>query len=117
MDYVRACLSSNLKIRRAMMGISQEDLAELAGISSGYIANIETGRSFPSTKVLLKLSQAFKIEHWKLLVDPQKDEIAYTKEEISQIFDQAKSYVLGELPNSYLPPRKLLNDEERTRQG
>lgn len=117
MDYVRACLSANLKIRRAMMGISQEELAERAGISPGYVANIETGRSFPSTKVLLRLSAAFGVEHWKLLMDPQKDEIAYTKDEISQIFDRAKSYVLGELPTSYLPPRKLLGEEAKDKQG
>ena len=104
MDYIRACLASNLKIRRAMLGISQEELAEKAGISPGYVANIETGRSFPSTTVLLRLSAAFNVEHWKLLMDPQNDEINYSKEEISRIFDRAKEYVLGELPNNYSTP-------------
>lgn len=113
MDYIRECFSTNLKIRRAMMRISQEELADLSGVSAGYIANIETGRSFPSTTVLLKLSRALNVEHWKLLVDPRKDEIAYSKEEISQIFDRAKSYVLGELPNNYDSPRNLLNHEDK----
>lgn len=87
-----------------MLGISQEELAEKAGISPGYVANIETGRSFPSTTVLLRLSAAFNVEHWKLLMDPQNDEINYSKEEISRIFDRAKEYVLGELPNNYSTP-------------
>jgi transcriptional regulator with XRE-family HTH domain len=112
MDYIRQCFSTNLKIRRAIMRLSQEDLAELSRVSAGYIANLETGRSFPSTKVLLKLSKAFRVEHWKLLMDPEKDEIAYTREELSMIFDRAKSYILGDLPTPYSAPRILLDSSE-----
>jgi transcriptional regulator with XRE-family HTH domain len=112
MDYIRQCFSSNLKIRRTIMRLSQEDLAELSGVSAGYIANLETGRSFPSTRVLLKLSKAFRVEHWKLLMDPEKDEIAYTRDELSVIFDRAKSYILGDLPAPYRAPRILLDSSE-----
>ncbi|MCX7027787.1 MAG: helix-turn-helix transcriptional regulator [Spirochaetes bacterium] len=108
MDYVRECLSVNLKLRRAMMGLSQEGLAELSGLSAGYIANLETGRNYPSSGSLLKLSQALKVEHWRLLVDPEKDEIAYTRNELSMIFEKAKDLILGDLPAKYAAPRQLL---------
>lgn len=112
MDYIRDCLAMNLKIRRAVMRISQEKLAELTGLSSGFIANMETGRSWPSSESLFKLSAALGVDHWKLLVDPKKDEVAYTKEELSMLLDRAKSYILGDLPPSYAAPRQLLNDSD-----
>jgi transcriptional regulator with XRE-family HTH domain len=105
MDYIRECFSANLKIRRAMMRISQEKLADLSGVSAGYIANLETGRSFPSTEVLLKLSVALNVAHWKLLADPHKDEIDYSRDELSSILDKVKDYVLGELPSGYSTPK------------
>jgi transcriptional regulator with XRE-family HTH domain len=109
MDYVRECLSANLKLRRAMMGLSQEGLAELSGLSAGYIANLETGRNWPSSDSLLKLAQALKIDHSRLLVDPKKDEMAYTRTELAMIFDKAKDYILGDLPAKYSAPRQLLS--------
>lgn len=94
MDYIRECFSSNLKIRRAILRLSQEDLAELSGVSAGYIANIETGRSFPSTKVWLKLSKAFHVEPSKLVENPEKAEASYSKEEFLDYIEKAmKSFV------------------------
>jgi len=112
MDYIRECLAANLKIRRAVMRLSQEELAELTGLSSGFIANMETGRSWPSSETLFKLSAALGVDHWKLLVDPKKQGVAYTKEELSMLLDRAKSYILGDLPPSYAASRQLLGDGE-----
>lgn len=112
MDYIRECLATNMKIRRAVMRLSQEELAELTGLSSGFIANMETGRSWPSSESLHKLSAALGVDHWKLLVDPKKDSVAYTREELSMLLDRAKSYVLGDLPASYTAPRQLLGDAD-----
>ena len=106
MDYVRECLSANLKLRRAMLGLSQEGLAELSCLSPGYIANLETGRNYPSSDSLLKLARALNVEHWRLLVDPRKDEVAYTRTELAMIFDRAKDYILGDLPVRYSAPRQ-----------
>jgi len=112
MDYVRECLAANLKTRRAIMRISQENLADLSGLSAGYIANLETGRSYPSSLSLFKLSQALKVGHWKLLEDPKINEISYTREEISMFWDRAKADMLGDMTKSYTVPRKLLNKDE-----
>lgn len=101
MDYVRECLSANLKLRRAMLGLSQEGLAELSDLSPGYIANLETGRNYPSSDSLLKLAKALNVEHWRLLVDPRKDEIPYTKNELAMLLDKARDYILGDLTVKY----------------
>lgn len=113
MDYVRRCFATNLKNRRAMLRISQEELAEMSGISPGHIANMETGRSFPSSQYLLRLSEALKVDHWKLLMDPMKTEFPYSRDELSQIFDRAKEYIMGELPPPFEAHRKLINSDAR----
>ncbi|HWR12020.1 MAG TPA: helix-turn-helix transcriptional regulator [Rectinemataceae bacterium] len=108
MNYVQECLASNLKTRRAIMNLSQEALAELAGLSPGFIANLETGRSWPSAKTLLKLSEALRLEPAKFFVDPLHDEIGYTKEELLMMFERVKNNFLEELPTAYSAPRHLL---------
>lgn len=114
MNIIRECLATNLKIRRAVMRISQEELAELTGLSAGFIANMETGRSWPSPETLLKLSVALNVDHWNLLIDPKKDEIPYSKADLSILLDRVKSYILGDLPPSYVASRQLLNDKDDT---
>lgn len=101
MDYIQECFATNLRRRRAFMRISQEELAELSGVSAGYIANLETGRSFPSTKVWLKISKALNVDYVKLIVDSNRDEISYTKEEMAAWIDQWKSIILGESHPGY----------------
>ncbi len=109
MNYIRECLSLNLKRQRAFMKLSQEGLAERSGLSPGFIANMETGRSWPSPETLLKLSKALNIEHDKLLADPKSVEFGYSREEVASIFDRAKEYALGVLPPQESTPRQLLN--------
>ena len=91
MDYIRECLALNLRMRRAYHHLSQEGLAERAGLASGFIANLETGRSWVSPKSLAKLGKALNVEHWKLLQDPRVDQQGYTTEELSMLWDKAKA--------------------------
>lgn len=91
----------NLKLRRTALRISQEELADRSGVSAGYIANMETGRSFPSSDVLLRLSQALDVPHWDLLSDPRANRPGLTADQLARIMDRAKAYVLRELPGGY----------------
>jgi transcriptional regulator with XRE-family HTH domain len=99
MDYVRYCLASNLRMRRSILQMSQEELAHLANLSPGFIANLETGRNFPSSKAILKLSSALKIEPWKLFLDPQKQDMFFTRDEVFQWLEDSRQRLLG------LPPK------------
>lgn len=47
---------------RKAVGLSQEELAEKAGIDRTYVSQIERGISNPSLVVLVKLSQALGVE-------------------------------------------------------
>ena len=55
-------MANNLKEYRRRSGFSQDKLAELAEISSQYLATVETCRKFPTPEVLERLAAALDVE-------------------------------------------------------
>lgn len=54
-------LAAHLKKVREDKGVSQEELAHLAGLYRTYIGHIENGRYSPSAYVLYKIAKALKV--------------------------------------------------------
>ena len=52
-------MKNRLKIERAILNITQEELAEKIGVSRQTINSIEKNRFVPSTVLALKLSKLF----------------------------------------------------------
>jgi putative transcriptional regulator len=52
-------MKNRLKIERAILDITQDELATKIGVSRQTINSIEKGRYVPSTVLALKLSEAF----------------------------------------------------------
>jgi putative transcriptional regulator len=52
-------MKNRLKVERAILNITQEELAEKIGVSRQTINSIETNRFVPSTLLALKLSILF----------------------------------------------------------
>ena len=52
-------MKNRLKIERAILNLTQEELAEKIGVSRKTINSIETNRFVPSTVLALKLSRLF----------------------------------------------------------
>jgi len=52
-------MKNTLKIERAILGLTQEDLAQQIGVSRQTINSIEANRYVPSTVLALKLSEVF----------------------------------------------------------
>jgi putative transcriptional regulator len=59
-------VNNNLRDAREKLGITQENLAELVGLSRQSIISIERGRFIPSIETALKLSSALNIPIEKL---------------------------------------------------
>jgi transcriptional regulator with XRE-family HTH domain len=57
-DPVLAALGRNIRRRRETIKISQEKLAEKAGLDQTYISGIECGRRNPGIKNVAKIAKA-----------------------------------------------------------
>jgi transcriptional regulator with XRE-family HTH domain len=62
MTDLRKILGANMKFYRNRGGLSQERLAEIANTATNYIALIETGKRFPSLKMLEKIADGLNID-------------------------------------------------------
>ena len=52
-------MENTIKVERAILGLTQDDLAKKIGVSRQTINSIEANRYVPSTVLALKLSQVF----------------------------------------------------------
>jgi transcriptional regulator with XRE-family HTH domain len=71
---IRDNLVRNVKRRRALLGISQMELASRADLSSGYVGEIEMGRKFPTPEVLERLATALETKPFALIMG--EDDVA-----------------------------------------
>jgi transcriptional regulator with XRE-family HTH domain len=84
MANIREVLANNIKEYRRKNGFSQDKLAELAGISSQYLATVETCRKFPTPEVLERLAEALAIETHELftLASTPQNELEKLRQDI-----------------------------------
>ena len=52
-------MKNTIKVERAILNITQQELAEAVGVSRQTINFIETGKYMPSTVVALKIARHF----------------------------------------------------------
>ena len=61
-DPVRRAVARNIRTYRLALGWSQEKLAEQSRLATSMIGSIETHAKFPSTRSLMRLSEALNVE-------------------------------------------------------
>ena len=81
---IRQILSKNIKHYRGLRGWSQVVLAEKLDISTNFLADIETCKSWVSSLTLSKLATIFEIEVYELF-RTEKTPDDQTKETIKSI--------------------------------
>lgn len=60
-------MAMRVKEWRERRGLTQEQLADKAGISRGFLARLETARHDPKLSTLEKIAKALKVDIAKLL--------------------------------------------------
>ena len=60
-------VGANLRRAREEIGLSQEDLAERAGLHRTYVSGVERGVRNPTVTVLEKIAKALKVKTATLL--------------------------------------------------
>jgi transcriptional regulator with XRE-family HTH domain len=66
MTGIREILARNFKVNRQKLGLTQEQLAEKADVSTHYIAMIETCNKYPKPEMLERLAEALEVEPHRL---------------------------------------------------
>jgi transcriptional regulator with XRE-family HTH domain len=74
-EKIRRIFAQNIKKRREILGLSQEKLAESAGLSVQTINTIEGCRMWVSDKTISQLAKALSIEVFQLFVPYQPDKL------------------------------------------
>lgn len=71
-DSLKSTIAKNLKLLRAARDLTQARLAERAGLSINYIAEIETRRKYPADEKFEALAAALGVEPWILIYPSQR---------------------------------------------
>lgn len=69
---LRSLFAANLRRLRHAKGISQEELADMAGINRTYISKLETGVTYAGLEIIGKLADALDVEAIEFLRSRQK---------------------------------------------
>jgi transcriptional regulator with XRE-family HTH domain len=100
-----SAFAANLSARRKAMGLTQEEFAEISGLSTNYIARLEIGTNTPSFATLIKLSEVLKMNAADLLATDSEpvipSETAITVAALLYPLNDGEiEYVLSQLRNS-----------------
>lgn len=68
MRNIKVLLGKRIKEIRKRRGLTQEKLAELAGIETPSMSNIENGKNYPNHETLEKLSVALDVSPYELYI-------------------------------------------------
>ena len=85
MDYY--AIGQRIRKTRRARGLSQETLAEQAGISVTHMSHIETGNTKLSLPVLVELAEALEVRTDELLFEQSPVERSAAVEEILRLLD------------------------------
>lgn len=55
-------MKNSIKVERAKLNLTQQDLADLIAVSRQTINSIEAGKYVPSTVLALKIAKVFKVQ-------------------------------------------------------
>ena len=87
MEDLRVILASNLRNNRRRLDITQPELAEMADLSTHYVAMIELTRKFPTPEVLERLAKALGIAAHELFTVPPSPENALERLRMEVLHD------------------------------
>ena len=83
-------------------------LAEYCNVSLGYIGEIESGRKFPSTELIEKISYVLRIEPYLFFKDPKNSFLAYNTNKLPPLPYNLKKQLKVKINNPALKGRGML---------
>ena len=65
--HIYKCLGKVINLRRKRLGLSQEQLAEDAGVDRAFISNVERGKRNPSFGTVAKIADGLRMRYSRLV--------------------------------------------------
>jgi transcriptional regulator with XRE-family HTH domain len=114
-----------MKRYRVLLGITQAELAERAGISVGYVGEVEMGRKFPSPEKLEGIARALRLRPFRLLMGPEDvtdamgpDAVYETAEKLKKLLsEEIDTFVREADPNKPMPSPEFYDERGRRLKG
>lgn len=72
LDRLKSSLARSVKLRRKELGLSQEELADLAEIDRTYASQIERGVANPSLEVLFRIAHSLNSDIASLVTEAKQ---------------------------------------------
>ncbi|MBQ3061468.1 MAG: helix-turn-helix transcriptional regulator [Lachnospiraceae bacterium] len=86
---------------RKQHNLSQDELAQLAGISSNYMGQIERGEKCPTLDVFLQISLALNVSPVELINDCDSMPATIYTPELNKVIQLLRTYSCSELNEVY----------------
>lgn len=83
-------------LRRAR-GLTQNELAERAGLDGRHVSRLETGKHFPSLDTLVTMAGILEVELQEFFLFPSVETESEMRQALMDIANQASTSVLREL--------------------
>ena len=100
MEDVLGYLKVNIRFYRKKCNLSQQKLAEMCGLSTFYVSELEHGRKYPSLKTLVNMADVFSIPVYMLLIN-RKEHRNYILEQFSSDLSSEFAEMLDTLKKKY----------------
>lgn len=97
MDRVQKALITNMKRIRKEAGLSQMKLAELSDLSTSFIAEIESGKKFPSSRSIERIAAALALQPYQLFLEDNERREIDTVSRITKLTRELKVSVSGKI--------------------
>jgi transcriptional regulator with XRE-family HTH domain len=100
-ENLRKILSSNIKKYRALLGLSQEKLAEAVGLSVQTINDIEGCRKWVSDKTIVKIARVLGVEAYQLLVPSSEAEKIHPVRLPADVLDDLQESIKSDIESRF----------------
>ena len=115
---IREILALNLKLNRRKCGLTQEKLAEKAGISSNYLSMVEISKKFPTPEMLDRLAEALEIDTIQLFdvsCSPEERALLHLEKSIIDNINKRQQQVIAEMKKTVINAVKESFEERKSK--
>ena len=115
---IREILALNLKLNRRKCGLTQEKLAEKAGISSNYLSMVEISKKFPTPEMLDRLAEALEIDTIQLFdasSTPKERAMLHLEKSIIDNINKQQQQALAEMKKTVINAVKESFDKRKSK--